>query len=124
MHPGAPDFYGGFLLDCAASVHPVPAMKALIQDLLNQALQQLVVAGVLPNTAVPLIERARDSAHGDFASNLALVHSKAAGMKPRDLAERIVAALPQSPALAEVAIAGPGFINFRLSRLAYLGVVP
>ena len=99
-------------------------MKSLIQELVSQSLQQLVVAGVLSEAPVPAIERTRDAAHGDFASNVAMVNSKAAGMKPRDLAERIVAALPASPALAGVEIAGPGFINFCLSRAAYLGLVP
>ena len=99
-------------------------MKSLIQELVSQSLQQLVVAGVLSEAPVPAIERTRDAAHGDFASNVAMVNSKAAGMQPRDLAERIVAALPASPALAGVEIAGPGFINFRLSRAAYLGLVP
>ena len=101
-------------------------MKALIADLVSQALNQLVAAGVLPADALaaPAIERTRDTAHGDFATNAALINSKAARMKPRDLAERLVAALPAAAAVAGVEIAGPGFINFRLAPTAYHAVVP
>ncbi len=101
-------------------------MKAEIAQLVRSALQALAAQGALPADALrdPVIERARDPRHGDFATNAALVNSKAAGLKPRELAERIVAALPESPLIAEVAIAGPGFINFRLARDAHLAVVP
>ena len=101
-------------------------MKAEIAQLLRSALQALAAQGVLPADALrdPVIERARDPRHGDFATNAALINSKAAGVKPRELAERIVAALPESSLIAEVAIAGPGFINFRLARDAHLAVVP
>jgi arginyl-tRNA synthetase len=100
-------------------------MKSKIADLVLTALQTLAEQGVLPAGDIrePVIERARDAAHGDFATNAAMVNSKAAGMKPRDLAERLVAALPQSASLAEVSIAGPGFINFRVAADAHLGVV-
>jgi arginyl-tRNA synthetase len=101
-------------------------MKAEIAQLVRSALQALAEQGVLPAEALrdSVIERARDPRHGDFATNAALVNSKAAGLKPRELAERIVTALPESPLIAEVAIAGPGFINFRLARDAHLAVVP
>jgi arginyl-tRNA synthetase len=100
-------------------------MKSLIQDLVAQALQQLVADGVLPTAAAaPVIERTRDASHGDFATNAAMVNSKAARMKPRDLAERLVAALPASEAVSAVEIAGPGFINFRLADAAYLQLIP
>ncbi|BAN69934.1 arginine--tRNA ligase [endosymbiont of unidentified scaly snail isolate Monju] len=101
-------------------------MKAEIAQLVRSALQALAAQGVLPADALrdPVIERTRDPKHGDFATNAALINSKAAGVKPRELAERIVAALPESSLIAEVAIAGPGFINFRLARDAHLAVVP
>jgi arginyl-tRNA synthetase len=99
-------------------------MKSLIRDLVSQALQQLVADGVLASAAEPVIERTRDVSHGDFASNAAMVHSKAAQMKPRDLAERLLAALPASDAVSGVEIAGPGFINFRLADSAYLQLLP
>ncbi|MCB1801673.1 MAG: arginine--tRNA ligase, partial [Gammaproteobacteria bacterium] len=101
-------------------------MKTHIADLVHQALAQLADQGVLPADAVqvPVIERTRDASHGDFASNAAMVHSKAARMRPRDLAERLVAALPASDIVSAVEIAGPGFINFRLAGNAYFVQIP
>ena len=101
-------------------------MKQQIQQLLGSALERLVAAGTLGDGDLPApqVERTRDPAHGDFASNIALVLAKVARTKPRDLALQIKGALPDSPLVAEVAIAGPGFINFRLSTDAYLGLVP
>ncbi len=100
-------------------------MKHLLQQLVFQALSQLVATGELPPEAAapPLIERARDPRHGDFACNVAMVLAKQAGCKPRDLAQRLVAALPASPLLERVEIAGPGFINFTLATAAYDAVV-
>ncbi len=100
-------------------------MKAEIQQLVAVALNKLTAEGVIPVDAVPLptIERARDPSHGDFATNVAMVLAKASRSKPRDLAQRVVDALPASDLVAEVSIAGPGFINFRLREDAHLGLV-
>lgn len=100
-------------------------MKSKIADLVRAALQNLSEQGLLAADLIrePVIERARDAAHGDFATNAAMVNSKAAGMKPRDLAEKLLEAMPASELLAEVSIAGPGFINFRLAGSAHLAVV-
>ncbi|HEX7047449.1 MAG TPA: arginine--tRNA ligase [Gammaproteobacteria bacterium] len=65
------------------------------------------------------VERTRDRAHGDFASNLALNLAKPARRKPRDIAEALVNALPVSDLVIKTEIAGPGFINFFLSQEAY-----
>lgn len=59
-------------------------------------------------------EPPREEAHGDVATNAAMVLSKAAGMKPRDLAEKLAEQLRAHPAVTAVEIAGPGFINLRL----------
>ena len=101
-------------------------MKSHITDLVTQALDQLCVDAVLSagDIQAPVIERARDATHGDFATNVAMVNSKAAKMRPRDLAEKLVAALPASDAVAGVEIAGPGFINFRLAPNAYHALIP
>ena len=69
------------------------------------------------------IERTRDRAHGDFACNIAMVLAKLARSKPRELAERIVAHLPASAQVAQIAIAGPGFINFTMAESAYQAVL-
>lgn len=83
-------------------------------ELIQQALHQLRVEGVLPESPQPPVklERTRDASHGDFATNIALMLAKPAGMPPRALAEKLVAALPASEQVAKVDIAGPGFINF------------
>ncbi len=89
-------------------------MKERITSLVEQALAGLRERGELPDTAHPevQIERTRDKSHGDFATNVAMVLAKPAGRKPRELAEQLVAALPEDPAVRSVEIAGPGFINF------------
>ena len=101
-------------------------MKSHITALVRQALEQLVSEGVLASGqfAEPVVERARDASHGDFATNAAMVNSQAAQMRPRDLAEKLVAALPPSELVAAVEIAGPGFINFRLNDNAYHALIP
>jgi len=100
-------------------------MKTEIAQLVESALQSLVDQGVLAADAVrpPVIERARDPEHGDFATNAAMVNSKAAGMNPRKLAEQLVAAIPAADFISEVSIAGPGFINFRVASDAQSAIV-
>lgn len=92
-------------------------MNTAIQAALEHALQSLQAEGVLPadwnNTSN--LTRTKDRSHGDFASNIAMIASKAAGMKPRDLAEKILAALPEVADISKAEIAGPGFINFFLN---------
>ncbi|MFJ4372397.1 arginine--tRNA ligase [Pseudomonas japonica] len=89
-------------------------MKDTIRQLIQQALTRLTSDGVLPEGLTPAIqvENARDKTHGDFASNIAMMLAKPAGMKPRDLAEKLIAALPADPQVSKVEIAGPGFLNF------------
>jgi arginyl-tRNA synthetase len=101
-------------------------MKQQIQQLVSQSLEQIASDGVIPADTIPqpIIERARDVQHGDFACNVAMVLAKAARCKPRELAETLVAALPESELVERVEIAGPGFINFYLSPHAYHAVVP
>ena len=101
-------------------------MKAQIQQLASQALEQLAANGSLAADQIPqpIIERTRDNTHGDFACNIAMVLAKVARCRPRDLAEKVVAALPTSHRVAKVEIAGPGFINFFLAPEAYQELVP
>lgn len=89
-------------------------MKAHIES----ALEDLAGAGKLPDgldTARVTVEPPRDPSHGDLATNAAMVLSKPAGMKPRDLAEMLAAALEARDTVETVEIAGPGFINIRLA---------
>lgn len=92
-------------------------MKQRITHLIDQALQQLVAQEKLPpvaNTQIR-VDAARDNAHGDYASNIALSLAKQARRNPRELAELICTALQQSHDIDKVEIAGPGFINFFVS---------
>ena len=96
-------------------------MKHQIKQLVSRALESMAEEGViLPDQLPqPIIERTRDSRHGDFACNVAMVLAKAARRKPRELADSLVALLPEASAVEKVEIAGPGFINFHLSPGAY-----
>ncbi|WP_439886534.1 arginine--tRNA ligase [Pseudomonas sp. MBLB4123] len=89
-------------------------MKDSIRHLIQQALTRLTTEGVLPEGLSPTIqvENTKDKSHGDFASNIALMLAKPAAMKPRELAEKLIAALPSDPQISKVEIAGPGFLNF------------
>ena len=91
-------------------------MKDQIIDLISHALGTLdAVADDAALAAVaPELERTRDQAHGDFASNIALRLAKPLGRRPRELAADIVAALPDNALIERTEIAGPGFINFFL----------
>jgi arginyl-tRNA synthetase len=101
-------------------------MKQQVKDLLSAALARLVDDGVVPPSDLgePQVDRTRDPAHGDLSTNAAMVLAKQARTKPRDLAERLAAAIPESALIARVEIAGPGFINFFLAPGAYQAVVP
>ncbi len=101
-------------------------MKQLLIAALHQAVSRLQSEQVLPAKLdfTFEVERARAREHGDFASNIALVLAKPAGVKPRDLAQKIVAALPASGQIAKVEIAGPGFINFFLTAAGLHAVIP
>jgi arginyl-tRNA synthetase len=65
------------------------------------------------------VEPPRDASHGDMATNAAMVLAKGAGMNPRALAEQIVAGLSALDEVASAEIAGPGFINMRLTSDAW-----
>jgi len=96
-------------------------MKQHLSQLLHQAVESLQAQGILPpDQPIDInLERTRDRSHGDFASNLAMVLCKLAHSKPRELADKLVAALPASDRVTRVEIAGPGFINFFLAPAAY-----
>lgn len=94
----------------------------MVQEILRkkviQALEQLGIEGIKP-----IIEFPGELSHGDFATNAALVAAKAAGMNPLELAEKIVNELGIIENVSKIDIAGPGFINFHLSRGYFSGVV-
>jgi arginyl-tRNA synthetase len=87
--------------------------KSFCADLIEQAL-----AKALPGAAYPALtlERPKDAKHGDYACNVAMQLARALKKNPREIAQSIAAALPQSPYLDKAEIAGAGFINLYLKR--------
>lgn len=100
-------------------------MKEQLQQLFTAALEKLNADGVLGagEDVDVWFDRTRQKEHGDFATNVALMLAKRAGRPPRELAQLIVDALPQSPRIAKLEIAGPGFINVFLASDAQFQVV-
>jgi len=95
-------------------------VKSELERLLKEALRTLVhVFNEPADESQVVVERARDPAHGDFASNIAMRLAKAARKNPRELAQAIVAAIPANELIAKAEIAGAGFINFRLVKNAW-----
>ena len=100
-------------------------MKNTIAQLIARAvddLPEIVDAPEMASISVS-VERTRDSRHGDFASNIAMRLAKSAGKNPRELAQLIIEKLPPSALIDKVDIAGPGFINFFVSKEAFHQVV-
>ncbi|AVJ57105.1 arginine--tRNA ligase [Idiomarina sp. OT37-5b] len=93
-------------------------MKEQLEQLLADAIGKIKADGVLPadHSVNIQLDRPRDKSHGDFATNLALTLAKPAKSNPRQLAEQIIAALPQNTLIAKTDIAGPGFINFTIAQ--------
>ncbi|MCC5959367.1 MAG: arginine--tRNA ligase [Rhodobacteraceae bacterium] len=97
-------------------------IRALVLD----CLQTMVADSALPqgldfsNVAV---EPPRDPAHGDMATNAAMVLAKPAGLKPREIADALAAALTADARIDSADVAGPGFLNLRLSSALWQGVV-
>ena len=96
----------------------------IFQKHIDAILDDLTDTGVLPagtNRANVTLEPPRDPSHGDLSTNAAMVLSKAAGMKPRDLAEKIAEKLGALDDVQSVDIAGPGFINLRVAAPVLIG---
>ncbi|MBL3574433.1 arginine--tRNA ligase [Rhodovulum sulfidophilum] len=97
-------------------------LRALVIDCLDA----MVAEGALPagldfsNVAV---EPPRDAAHGDMATNAAMVLARPAGQKPRDIAETLAGRLAADPRIASAEVAGPGFLNLRLAPAVWQGLV-
>lgn len=101
-------------------------MKAQLHALILEAIHALQGQTMLPaDLVVPdfVIERTRNREHGDFATNVAMLLAKAARSRPRELAEKLMAALPACAEVAKVEMAGPGFINFFLAAEASQALV-
>ncbi len=100
-------------------------LREQVEEVVDAALSAAVADGSLPLEEVPAaaLERPRDAANGDWASTVALRAAKAAHMKPRDVAEVVVSHLPKNDLIASTEIAGPGFVNIRLTNAALASVI-
>ena len=102
----------------------------LFTEHVRAAVEALAAAGTFPRPPELgriVVELPRDAAHGDLTTNAAMVLAKDAGLKPRDLAERLAAELGKLAEIAKVEVAGPGFLNITLDpsvwRLALRGAI-
>jgi arginyl-tRNA synthetase len=97
-----------------------------IRELVLARLEALAASGALPaglDTSAVTVEPPRDAAHGDMATNAAMVLAKPAGRKPREIAEALAAELAGDPRIAAAEVAGPGFLNLRLAPDVWSGLV-
>lgn len=94
-----------------------PVIRSRLVALLRSAIASLQAEGFLPEgLGAPVeVSEPANPEHGDFACNYALMVAKAAGKNPREIATRLAQALESAPELAAVEVAGPGFLNLRLS---------
>jgi arginyl-tRNA synthetase len=91
-----------------------------LADAVRSAVERLMSAGRIPSVDVPevRIERPRSRDHGDYATNVAMALARPTGMRPADVAALVADELAQAEGVAEVTVAGPGFINIRLDSAA------
>ncbi|MFQ6549587.1 arginine--tRNA ligase [Aestuariibius sp. 2305UL40-4] len=97
-----------------------------IRALVVETLESLAADGKLPEGLSydnVTVEPPRDAGHGDMATNAAMVLAKPAGMKPRDIAEVLAERLTGDDRIAEAQVAGPGFLNMRLTPAVWQAVV-
>jgi arginyl-tRNA synthetase len=97
-----------------------------IRALVIECLDAMVTAGELPaglDFANVAVEPPRDAAHGDMATNAAMVLAKPAGQNPRAIAEALAGRLGADSRIELAEVAGPGFLNLRLSASVWQGVV-
>ena len=85
-------------------------MKDTLISLIKQA-----ISSITSESVDIQLTRTKDETHGDFATNIAMALAKKMGQNPRELAQKIIDALPASPIIIKVEMAGPGFINFFLN---------
>ena len=98
------------------------SLYARYSTLLDAVLDQLVAEGALTadaNRGPVAVEPPRDASHGDLATNAAMVLANPAGTNPRALAALIAPKIEAMPGVTAVEVAGPGFINLRLTEAAW-----
>ena len=92
--------------------HVLTALRNIVPDLPDDVAARVEVTPT------------RDQAHGDMATNAAMVSSKVARQAPAKIAAGLVAFLGETPGVAEAAVAGPGFVNLRLDPSAWRELIP
>lgn len=113
---------GGDDMGVFAAMNIFQSYQEKVIDILNG----MTAAGDLPqglDFARVKVEPPKDIAHGDMATNAAMVLSKAAGKNPRQLGEAIAEKLKALAGVREASLAGPGFINFRLNETEWANIL-
>ncbi|MBR3181378.1 MAG: arginine--tRNA ligase [Eggerthellaceae bacterium] len=100
-------------------------IREQLEAIVDAAIVAAISDGTLALEAAPAaaLERPRDPENGDWASTVAMRSAKLAHANPRQIAEAIVAHLPENETIKSAEIAGPGFINFRLADAALQSVI-
>ncbi|MCH9644296.1 MAG: arginine--tRNA ligase [Gammaproteobacteria bacterium] len=104
-------------------------MKQQLQTIIEKIINQFVNQGLLsekPKTPIK-VDRCKNPEHGDFSSNIAMILAKPMGKPPREVATQIVECIQQSSEISKIEsvdIAGPGFINFKMSQTALFDILP
>ena len=96
----------------------IAIMKQKIQDILTEIVEQFKKNNLIPQDATirVMIENTKDKKNGDYATNLAMLLAKPMKKKPQEIASLIVDSIPVTDEITKVEIAGPGFINFFVSK--------
>jgi arginyl-tRNA synthetase len=100
-------------------------MKKRLESLLEDALAQLKAQSIVPDHLNPafIVDRTKDSSHGDFFTNLAMVLGKQAGINPRTLASHLIESIEAKTFIRSIEVAGPGFINFSIDPSSQFEVI-
>lgn len=101
-------------------------MKQIVENMLAEAVASLKQKQLIPSdlSITAKVERTKEASHGDFATNLAMVLAKPCGKSPRAISELLVKEMVKPEGIADIAIAGPGFINFFLQKQSLTQVIP
>ena len=100
-------------------------IRVSLEQLLSKALFAAVEGGALELDSVPepTLERPKDESHGDWACTIAMRLAKQAHKNPREIAQIVIDHIPANELIDSCEIAGPGFINFRLSNASFQQIV-
>jgi len=92
------------------------------RESVQRIVDELFAQGILTTRVEVTLERPKSRDHGDYATNIALVAAKNSSLPPRELANQIAERLSADPAFTDVSVAGPGFVNIRLSAQTQGGI--